>query len=114
MPSSQNDIGVFAYTLTSRVLPTRTFTITNGVARALPAVPATVDILLLQSDKDIRYNDDGTNSPTGTTGILIQANVPFEYNVADFSLWEGITASGVVGDATVNILGYSYATRQEV
>ena len=33
MPSSQNDIGLFANTVTPRELPTRTFTVTNGVAR---------------------------------------------------------------------------------
>lgn len=90
------------------LLPTRTVTAPNGVATALPVdIPTTVDVLLIQSDKDVRFNDDGTTAPTGTTGILLPANTPMQYAVPDFAQIQFITAAGVVGDATINLLGYS-------
>lgn len=107
MPSSQNDISNFDNALTPRFWDE--FSV-NGSAAALPTIPDVVDILVIQSSADVRYIDNGTDDPTTTSGVLLQANVPLQYEVTDFAKIKFINTSGA---ATVQVLGYSYATEDE-
>lgn len=115
MPSSQNDIGVFGNTVTPRYLGFTQVSIAAGPAfTKLPPVPPGVDFLLIQAVDAVRFRDDGTNPPTASNGIKIPADVPFQYQVSDFSLIAFIPDASVAGATTLNVVGYSYATRKEV
>lgn len=115
MPSSQNDIGVFGNTITPRVLGFTQVAIAAAPAvTPLPAIPAGVDFLLIQAADAVRFRDDGANPPTVSNGIKIPADVPFQYQVSDFTLIRFIPDASVAGATTLNVVGYSYATRGEV
>lgn len=115
MPASQNDIGIFANTITPRVLGFTQVAIAAAPAvTALPAIPAGVDFLLIQPVAAVRFRDDGTNSPTITNGIKIPTDTPFQYQASDFSLIEFIPDTSTAGATVLNVVGYSYATRNEV
>lgn len=109
MPSSQNDVGIFANTLTPRDMGFFSVVVPANTVTALPAISAHVNVLLMQANEDVRYLDNGANTPSGTDGILIPKNTPFQYQVSDFTLirFFGTTA------CTLQVLGYSYATRGE-
>lgn len=113
MPSSQNDIGVYSNALTPTILPVLSFAVPAATVEPLPTIPNGVNIILLQPDQPIRYVDNGVDDPDTTTGILIPANVPFQYQVVDFKLIRFHLDAGATGDATVNLLGYSYAKAKE-
>jgi hypothetical protein len=115
MPSSQNDIGVFGNTVTPRFLGFTQVSIAAGPAfTKLPPVPPGVDFLIIQPTDDVRFLDDGINNASQTRGIKIPKDVPFQYQVSDFTLITFCPDSAVIGAMTLNVVGYSYATRKEV
>ncbi len=115
MPSSQNDIGVFGNTVTPRDLGFTQVNIAAApVQTPLPVIPAGVDFLIIQPVDAVRFRDDGVNAVTDTDGIKIPADVPLQYQSSDFALVRVTPDVSVVGETTLNVVGYSYATRKEV
>lgn len=115
MPSSQNDIGVFGNTITPRVLGfTQVAVAASPAVTPLPPIPGGIDFLLIQPVDAVRWLDDGANNPTASDGIKIPADVPFHYQASDFTLIRFIPDASVAGATTLNVVGYSYATRGEV
>lgn len=112
MPSGQNDIGVYSNKFAPRNIGFVQVAIPAAPSWVnLPAIPGIVDVLLIQPDADVRFIDNGNDSPDASTGILIPAGTPFQYQVTDFGL---IRFTGVGGAATLNVLAYSYLTANEV
>lgn len=113
MPSSQNDVGVYSNAITPIGMGFTGFIVAVATPTPLPTLPDSVNILLLQSNEPIRYIDNGVDNPTASSGILIPANVPFQYQVTDFTLIRFNTDAGAGGNATVNVLGYAYSKAKE-